>query len=177
MGQRSDRGQSAMHVYDPDSGIIFYSQVSLNGIGCWNTAKPLDEDNFHIIAQDNATMNYPSDINVKIYWLDVYFFVILLQLRQTNLCFSFLQMDSDRVIWFMTNKLPLYNYASIDPNDYNYRIYKAPAGELILNNSPCWCLHTTMPDVNTNTKFATKKNENWWRRKISSAVWKIKIVG
>lgn len=54
-----------MHVYDKRSGIIFYSQVSLNGIGCWNTEKPLNEENFHLIAQDNTTMIYPSDINVR----------------------------------------------------------------------------------------------------------------
>lgn len=65
MGQRSEQGQSAMHVYDTFSGVIFYSQVSLNAIGCWNTAKPLDRDNFHIVAQDNTTMIYPSDINVS----------------------------------------------------------------------------------------------------------------
>lgn len=53
-----------MHAFDESSGIIFYSQVSLNAIGCWNTAVPLKENNFHIIAQDNETMIYPSDINV-----------------------------------------------------------------------------------------------------------------
>lgn len=65
VGQRGDRGQSAMHEYDKNTGIIFFSQVSLNGIGCWDTTKPLTESNFHIIAQDNATMVYPSDINVS----------------------------------------------------------------------------------------------------------------
>lgn len=54
-----------MHAYDKRTGIIFYSQVSLNGIGCWDTTQPLNPDNFHLIAQDNTTMIYPSDINVR----------------------------------------------------------------------------------------------------------------
>lgn len=54
-----------MHVYDKHTGIIFYSQVSLNGIGCWDTTLPLNEENFHLIAQDNTTMIYPGDINVS----------------------------------------------------------------------------------------------------------------
>lgn len=54
-----------MHAYDKDSGVIFYSQVSLNGIGCWNTANPLTEPNFHLIVQSNVTMIYPADINVS----------------------------------------------------------------------------------------------------------------
>lgn len=54
-----------MHAYDKQTGIIFYSQVSLNGIGCWNTELPHNPSNFHLIVQDNTTMIYPSDINVS----------------------------------------------------------------------------------------------------------------
>lgn len=54
-----------MHAYDKNTGLIFFSQVSLNGIGCWDTTMPLNPENFHLIAQDNTTMIYPSDINVR----------------------------------------------------------------------------------------------------------------
>lgn len=53
-----------MHAYDQNTGLIFYSQVHRNGIGCWDTTIPLTPANFHLIAQDNTTMIYPSDINV-----------------------------------------------------------------------------------------------------------------
>lgn len=36
----------------------------------------------------------------------------------------------------MTNDLPLYNYASIDPNEYNYRIWKAPVQRAV-EGTPC----------------------------------------
>lgn len=66
LGQRSERGQSAMHAYDSNTGLIFYSQVHLNGIGCWDTTLPLTPSNFYLIAQDNTTMIYPADINVSV---------------------------------------------------------------------------------------------------------------
>lgn len=47
-----------------------------------------------------------------------------------------LQIDSDGVIWVMTNRLPIYAYASVDPNDYNYRIWKAPVKKAI-EGTPC----------------------------------------
>lgn len=53
-----------MHAYDSHTGLIFYSQVHLNGIGCWDTTLPLTPANLYLIAQDNTTMIYPSDINV-----------------------------------------------------------------------------------------------------------------
>ncbi|XP_031631444.1 uncharacterized protein LOC116345869 [Contarinia nasturtii] len=108
VGQRSTVGQSAMHAYDKNTGIMFFSQVSLNGIGCWDTTMPLNPDNLHLIAQDNTTMIYPSDINI----------------------------DSEGVIWVMTNNLPLYNYATIDPNEFNYRIWRAPVQRAI-RGTPC----------------------------------------
>lgn len=54
-----------MHVYDKETGIIFYSQVAQNAIGCWNTDLSHEPNNFHLIVQDNTTMIYPSDINVS----------------------------------------------------------------------------------------------------------------
>lgn len=54
-----------MHVYDKETGIIFYSQVARNAIGCWNTNLSHEPNNLHLIVQDNTTMIYPSDINVS----------------------------------------------------------------------------------------------------------------
>lgn len=56
--------QSAMHVFDKQTGVIFFSQVATNAIACWNTAKPLTQSNIAIIARDDTLMIYPADINV-----------------------------------------------------------------------------------------------------------------
>lgn len=67
LGHRGDLAQSAMHAFDKDTGVIFFSQVSLNAIACWNTAKPLQPSNIGIVAKDDEIMIYPADINVNIY--------------------------------------------------------------------------------------------------------------
>lgn len=48
----------------------------------------------------------------------------------------FMQIDSEGFLWFMTNELPRYNYANIDPNEYNYRIWRAPVQRAIID-TPC----------------------------------------
>lgn len=60
-----------MHDYDPNSGIIFYSQVAINGVSCYNTKKPFSTDNHAIIQRDDNAMIYPSDLNVNMrYFFD-----------------------------------------------------------------------------------------------------------
>lgn len=49
---------------------------------------------------------------------------------------SDINIDADGVIWVMTNNLPLYNYATINPNEYNYRIWRAPIDQAI-EGTPC----------------------------------------
>lgn len=58
--------QSAMHDFDLRSGIMFYSQVGINGVSCWNSAKPYTPRNHEILDHDDVTMVYPSDLNVSL---------------------------------------------------------------------------------------------------------------
>lgn len=68
-----------MHDYDVRHNVLFFSQVAINGLSCWNPNKPLlsEEDannaqqqqktanNPHVLLRhDNQTMIYPSDLNV-----------------------------------------------------------------------------------------------------------------
>lgn len=65
LGNRGPYSQSTMHDFDPISGVVFYCQVHLNGIGCWNSNTEHTENNFHMIASNNQTMMYPVDMNVS----------------------------------------------------------------------------------------------------------------
>lgn len=65
LGNRGPYGQSAMHEYDQNTGIIFYSQVNMNGFGCWNSNTQHRPENFDVLARDNQTMIYPSDLTVR----------------------------------------------------------------------------------------------------------------
>lgn len=66
LGQRGPYTQSAMHAFDRNTGIVFYSQVYTNGVGCWNSNTPHSPDNFHLLERNNQTMIYPSDLNVSV---------------------------------------------------------------------------------------------------------------
>lgn len=65
LGMRGAKTQSAMHDYDPRTGIILYSQVAVNGVSCWNTAVPLTDQSHVLIDRNNDKMIYPSDLNVR----------------------------------------------------------------------------------------------------------------
>lgn len=54
-----------MHGFERETGTIFYTQVATNGIGCWNTRYPHTADAFQMLAHNNRTMIYPSDLSVS----------------------------------------------------------------------------------------------------------------
>lgn len=92
-----------MHDFDKNTGVIFFSQVATNGAACWSTAKPLTPDNIAVIARNDQAMIYPGDLNV----------------------------DSEGVIWMMTNTMPRFIYSSLNPNEVNFRIWRQPVVDAI----------------------------------------------
>lgn len=116
VGKRGRESQSAMHDFDKLSGVVFYSQVGINGVACWNSAKPFTKENHAIIARDDRKMIYPSDLNVK--WNGA------LERIANNNFGDCSQVDSEGTIWMMTNSMPLFIYARLDPNEYNFRIWR-----------------------------------------------------
>lgn len=62
------------------------------------------------------------------------------------------QIDADGIIWVMTNGLPVYNYARLNPSEYNYRIWTRSAADAIRN---------TVCDVDLSTRLIL--NWNLWR--------------
>lgn len=103
LGNRGPNTQSAMHDFDRNTGVIFYSQVGINGVSCWNSNRPYTPENHGLLARNNETMIYPGDLNV----------------------------DRDGILWVFTNSMPLFIYASLDPNQYNFRIWRGHAMDLI----------------------------------------------
>lgn len=97
LGARPERAQTAMHEYDETTGVLFYAEVGRNAIGCWNTKKPFSARNHDVIHRDNERMIYPSDMNV----------------------------DRDGTIWVMSNTMPRFIYASLNTDEFNFRVWKA----------------------------------------------------
>ncbi|CAL7951443.1 unnamed protein product [Xylocopa violacea] len=63
-GTKGPRTQGPTSLIDADTGIDYFTQVSRNGIACWDTSVGLDPDNFVLVAQDNMTLIFPNDIAI-----------------------------------------------------------------------------------------------------------------
>lgn len=107
LGSRDDTFQAASSAYDEKSGVLFYSLVTKNAIGCWNTRKY----SFYsgsindVVASNDETMIYFSDIKV----------------------------DSSSTLWAISNRLPVILYGKYSPDEYNFRIFSARVQHLIKN--------------------------------------------
>ncbi|CAM6032165.1 unnamed protein product, partial [Sphagnum compactum] len=62
LGTHGPGTQSAMHQYDLNSGVIFYSEIGMNAIGCVNSGLLITPANHAILAQHSENMIYPSDL-------------------------------------------------------------------------------------------------------------------
>lgn len=106
LGSRGPDSQATTSFIDPKSGVLFYTQINKNGIGCWNSRKFPNEysaDTNALVASDNETMVFPNDLKV----------------------------DRDSNLWVLTDRLPLFIYRSLKKDDINFRILKAPVSEAI----------------------------------------------
>lgn len=107
LGSRDDTFQAASSAYDEKSGVLLYSLVSKNAIGCWNSRKY----SFYsgsvndVVASNDETMIYFSDMKV----------------------------DANSNVWAMSNRLPVILYGKYSPDQYNFRIFSARVQNLIKN--------------------------------------------
>lgn len=106
---RGANGQVSAAAVDRN-GVMFFNLISRDSIGCWDTRKPYTNRNLVVVAQNNNTMIFPND----------------------------LRMDHEvpQMAWIITNRLPMYQFNLIDPNEFNYRVmYLDPVAAV--HNSMC----------------------------------------
>uniref|UniRef100_A0A336MSU8 CSON006707 protein n=1 Tax=Culicoides sonorensis TaxID=179676 RepID=A0A336MSU8_CULSO len=103
LGNRGPGTQSAMHQFDLTTGVLFFSEIGRNAIGCMNSDRPINKENHAIVAQDNDRMIYPSDLKV----------------------------DVDGTLWVFTNTMPRFIYSQLNTSEYNFRIWKANSRDII----------------------------------------------
>lgn len=108
MGDRGTNSQSSAEFFDQETGIIFYTQVNKDGIGCWNTAKPLTQDTQGLVDSDSDALIFPNDLKV----------------------------DTESNLWVLSDRLPMFIFTSLDPAEYNYRILTGTIREII-KGTPC----------------------------------------
>uniref|UniRef100_A0A182IQZ6 Protein yellow n=1 Tax=Anopheles atroparvus TaxID=41427 RepID=A0A182IQZ6_ANOAO len=108
LGDRGPNSQSSAEFYDSQTGVIFYTQVNKDGIGCWNTAMALNADTQGLVDSDSDALVFPNDLKV----------------------------DTEGTLWVLSDRLPMFIFTSLDEQQYNYRILVGETQEMI-KGTPC----------------------------------------
>jgi len=108
VGDRGMNGQSTAEVFDPETGVIFYTQVNKDAIACWNIKRPYTPDTQGLIDSDSHTLVFPNDMKI----------------------------DNEGTVWVLSDKMPTYLYKELDPSAVNYRILTGQNRDLI-KGTPC----------------------------------------
>lgn len=108
LGSRAPTFQAASSTYDEQTGVLFYTLVNKNAIGCWNSKKysSYSQNVSDIAVADDVRMIYSSDVKID---------------KMSNL-------------WAISNRLPLALYGEGDPPDgVKFRILTASVRKIIKN--------------------------------------------
>lgn len=92
---RGADGQVSAAAVDRN-GVMFFNLVSRDSIGCWDTRKSYKIDNLNIVAQNSKTLVFPNDLR--------------------------LDHEIPQHAWIITNRLPMYQFNLLSPQEYNFRV-------------------------------------------------------
>ncbi|KAH8300582.1 hypothetical protein KR044_010060, partial [Drosophila immigrans] len=110
IGDRGLNGQSSTSGI-ARNGVMFFTQVHRDNIGCWDTAKPYTRANLgSLLDADNSTnpIQFPNDLK--------------------------LDNKERQGVWVMSNRLPIYLYSQLDYGDINFRILRADVDDIIADS-------------------------------------------
>ncbi|XP_055679892.1 L-dopachrome tautomerase yellow-f2-like [Lutzomyia longipalpis] len=107
LGVRGRQAQSATHDID-QRGVLYYTEIQTNSIKCWNTQTALKPENVGTVYEDAETLTYPND----------------------------LEIDPVGDIWAMSNRLPIFIYRGLNPDEYNFHIVRG-RGDYAIQNTVC----------------------------------------
>lgn len=107
LGDRGPKSQSTAEFYDDKTGVIFYTQINRDAIGCWNINKPFNPENQGLVDSDSDALVFPNDLKV----------------------------DNDGNLFVLSDRMPLFIYGTLKP-EYNYRILTGKTNEII-SGTPC----------------------------------------
>ncbi|KAH8245667.1 hypothetical protein KR032_002718 [Drosophila birchii] len=119
IGDRGYKSQSSTSGITRD-GVMFYTQVHRDNIGCWDTAKPYTRANLMLLSDQsddsfNTLIQFPNDLKVD--------------------------NEEQQSVWIMSNRLPIFLYNSLDYSEVNFRILKADVGNILDENNICNPFH------------------------------------
>lgn len=108
VGDRGPNGQSSAEHFDEKINVLFYTQVNKDAVGCWNAAKPYNEETQGLVDSNSDSLVFPNDLKV----------------------------DVDGNLWVLSDRMPNFIYQKLDPAQYNYRILVGNTTEII-KGTPC----------------------------------------
>ncbi|KAK6643297.1 hypothetical protein RUM43_004802 [Polyplax serrata] len=86
-------------------GVLFYNLVTQNGVGCWNSNRPYKRSYQGLVGQNSETLSFPNDLKID--------------------------HEKRQNLWVLSNKLHKYIYASLNPDEKNFRILTGRVDDLV----------------------------------------------
>lgn len=119
LGNRGPNGQSGTSFFDKHTGVLFYALPNLNAVACWRaTNKAYTIKSQGRVYMSPVEMSFPQDVKVD---------------------------DQDR-LWVLSNKLHLFMYAELNPNEVNFRILSATVMDAI-DHTACDTKTKPLPEI------------------------------
>lgn len=84
------------------------TQLNKDGVACWNTKKPLNSNTLGTVAHDKDRLIFTNDV----------------------------KLDNERNLFILSDKMPVFIYKQLNPNEINYRIFKVKVDDAI-KGTPC----------------------------------------
>ncbi|XP_017056801.1 protein yellow [Drosophila ficusphila] len=112
IGDRGPNSQSSTSGVTRN-GVMFFTQVHKDNIGCWDTTKPYTRANLgNLLDLDDNTniIQFPNDLKVD--------------------------NEENQSVWIISNRLPIFLYSNLDYEDINFRILKGNVNKIV-SNSVC----------------------------------------
>jgi Major royal jelly protein len=105
--------------------VIFFGEMQKNAVSCWHIKEPFKASNVHILEQNNSTLIYPVDLEVKVN-------------NVLKIIFNYptiFQIDNESTLWVLSNRLPRFIYERYDTNEYNFNIFKGNTDAVLAGTS------------------------------------------
>lgn len=106
-GDRGHNTQATSSAYDERTKILFLTQLNKDGAACWNTQRGLSPSSLGTIAKDPERLIFTNDI-----------------------------MLADDYVYMLSDKMSLFLYKSLQPDEVNYRIMRIKVQDAI-RGTPC----------------------------------------
>lgn len=78
------------------NGVMFFNLISRDSIGCWSTCNSYENSALDVVAHSSNRLVFPNDLRID--------------------------HEVPQTVWVITNRLPMYQFNLINPEEYNFRI-------------------------------------------------------